>query len=163
MKLTVLIAGIVGVLIGVSLTLLYILLTMPSVMLVTHESSLDYDATIEALRERIEGAGWVVSGVKDMNESLAKEGVDFKPRVTLVSLCHPDYAESILTTDRYMSVMMPCKLSVWEDDEGKVQITQMNTALMGKLFGGNVTKVMVRKVAPDEQKILEGLLIKESR
>lgn len=159
MKRNSLIAGIVGFIIGLLLALVLVIMTMPSMMLITHETSLDYDETIAALQERIESAGWVVSGVKEMNKSLAKEGVDFKPRVSLVSLCHPQYAESILTTDRHISVMMPCKFSVWEGDDGKVYLTKMNTSLMGKLFGGNVAKIMGGSVTVDEEKILDGLLI----
>lgn len=153
-----LISGIAGVLIGGSVSIVLVVVLMPSMMLKTHETTFGYDETIAALQDHIKEAGWVVSGVKEMNQSLAKEGVDFKPRVTLVSLCQPHYAESILTTDRHISVMMPCKFSVWEGDDGKVYLTQMNTGLMGRLFGGNVAKVMGSSVSADEEKILSGLL-----
>lgn len=153
-----LISGIAGVLIGVLVSIVLVVVLMPSMMLTTHETKLGYDETIAALQEHIQEAGWVVSGVKEMNKSLAKEGVDFEPRVSLVSLCQPQYAESILTSDRHISVMMPCKFSVWEGDDGKVYLTKMNTGLMGKLFGGNVAKVMGGSVTTDEASILEGLL-----
>ena len=131
---------------------------MPSMMLKTYETTLGFDETVEALQERIAEAGWVVSGVSSMNQSLAKQGVDFKPRVTQVKLCRPDYAESVLTTDRYVSVMMPCQFSVWEDDGGTVYLTKMNMGLMGKMFGGNIADIMGGRVAVDEEQILEGLL-----
>ena len=143
---------------GIIVTVIAMFSLMPSMMLKTHESTLGYDETIEALQTRIKEQGWVVSGVKKMNDSLAKQGVDLEPAVTTVGLCHPDYAESILTTDRHMSVMMPCKFSVWQGDDGKVYLTQMNTGLMGKMFGGNVAKVMGGSVSADEEKMLEGLL-----
>ena len=153
-----LISGIAGVLVGLLLAIVLVVALMPSMMLKTYETTLGYDETIAALQERIVEAGWVVSGVKEMNESLAKEGVQFGPRVSLVSLCQPQYAESILATDRHISVMMPCKFSVWEGDDGKVYLTKMNTSLMGKLFGGNVAKVMGGSVTADEEAILDGLL-----
>jgi hypothetical protein len=53
---------------------------------------------------------------------------------------------------------MPCKFSIWEGGDGKVYLTKMNTGLMGKLFGGNVAKVMGSSVTADEEAILEGLL-----
>lgn len=147
-----------GVLIGVLLTAILVTVLMPSMMLVTHETTLGYDETITALEQKIVETGWVVSGVSEMNKSLAKEGVDFKPRVSQISLCQPDYAKSILTTDRYISVMMPCKFSVWEGDDGKVYLTRMNSGLMGKLFGVNVAKVMGGSVAVDEEAILNGIV-----
>jgi uncharacterized protein (DUF302 family) len=154
----VLIAIGLGGLMGALMTGLVLFAAMPTMMLKTYETQYGYDETIARLQERIEADGWVVSGVSDMNKSLAKQGVDFKPRVTLVSLCHPDYAQSVLTSDRYVSVMMPCKFSVWEGDDGKVYLTKMNMGLMGKLFGGNIAHVMSGKVAVDEEKILDGLL-----
>lgn len=153
-----LIAGGIGGLIGVLVTGLIVFTFMPSMMLSTSETVYGYDETIERLETRIREAGWVVSGVSLMNDSLTRQGVDFKPRVTLVSLCRPDYAESVLTSDRYVSVMMPCKFSVWEDDDGTVYLTKMNMGLMGKLFGGNIAEIMGRKVAVDEAEMLDGLL-----
>lgn len=149
-----------GVLIGISMAGLAVFLLMPSMMLKTYETAYGYDETIDLLQNRIKDAGWVVSGVSRMNQSLAKQGIDFAPRVTLVGLCQPNYAESVLTSDRYVSVMMPCKFSVWEGDDGKVYLTKMNMGLMGKMFGGNIATVMGQNVAADEEKILEGLLKK---
>ena len=157
-KANILIAMGTGILIGIVVAGLMIFAIMPSMMLKTYETAYGYDETIELLKGRIDDAGWVVSGVSNMNQSLAKQGVDFKPRVTLVGLCRPDYAESVLTSDRYVSVMMPCKFSIWEGDDGKIYLTKMNMRLMGKMFGGNIARVMGGSVAVDEEKILDGLL-----
>ncbi|HDS84391.1 MAG TPA: DUF302 domain-containing protein [Phycisphaerales bacterium] len=147
-----------GALIGVLATGMTIVFAMPSMMLKTHESNLAYDQAVDALKTRIEKAGWVISGIIPLYESLKKQGVDFERRVTLIKLCHPDYAQRILTTDRDISVMMPCTFSVWEDDNGKVYLTQMNTGLMGKLFGGTVAEIMGGAVSRDETAMLTGLL-----
>jgi len=54
--------------------------------------------------------------------------------------------------------MMPCTFSVWEGDDEKVYLSKMNMALMAKMFGGNIAKIMGKKVMHDEEKILQGLL-----
>ena len=150
----------IGAVAGILVLGIVMLSAMPSMMLKTYETQYGYDETIDLLQERIEEAGWVISGISELNKSLSGHGVDFKPRVTLVSLCHPEYAKSILTSDRFVSVMMPCKFSIWEGDDGKVYLTKMNMGLMGKMFGGNIAKVMGQQVAVDEENILEGLLKK---
>jgi hypothetical protein len=53
--------------------------------------------------------------------------------------------------------MMPCGIAVWEDDEGGVWISRMNTGLMGKIFGGTIARVMGGMVARDESKITAGV------
>lgn len=154
------VASIVGVMIGFLLCGIVVFKVMPSLMVVTRESKLGFDETVAALEKRIPEHGWVISGGQpiDMNKSMAKHGVIFKPRVKLVKLCKAEYAKSVLTSDRHISCMMPCSMAVWESDDGKVYLSEMNMALMAKMFGGNIAKVMGNKVVHDEEKMLQGLL-----
>ena len=154
------IAGLTGAVIGFVLCGIIVFTAMPSLMIVTTECKLGFDETIAALEKRIPENGWVISGGQpmDMNKSMAKNGVTFKPRVKLVKLCNAEYAKDVLATDRHVSTMMPCTLSVWEGDDGKVYLSKMNMALMAKMFGGNVAKVMGNKVVHDEEEMLQGLL-----
>ena len=155
------ISGIVGLVIGFLLCGVTVFAAMPSLMIVTRESKLGFDETVAALEKRIPEHGWVVSGGRaiDMNKAMAEHGgVSFKPRVKLVKLCKAEYAKSVLTTDRHISCMMPCTMAVWEDDDGKIYLSEMNMSLMAKMFGGNVAKVMGQKVVHDEEEMLEGLL-----
>jgi len=154
------IAGIVGAMIGFVLCGIVVFMAMPSLMVVTRECKLGFDETVAALEKRIPEQGWVVSGGQpiDMNKSMAKHGVTFKPRVKLLKLCKAEYAKSVLTSDRHISCMMPCSMAVWEGDDGKVYLSEMNMALMAKMFGGNIAKVMGKKVVHDEEKMLHGLL-----
>jgi len=129
-------------------------------MVVTRECKLGFDETVAALEKRIPEHGWVISGDQpiDMNKSMAKHDVTFKPRVKLVKLCEAEYAKSVLTTDRHISCLMPCSMAVCEADDGKVYLSEMNMALMAKMFGGNIAKVMGEKVVHDEEEMLQGLL-----
>jgi hypothetical protein len=49
---------------------------------------------------------------------------------------------------------MPCAWGVYEGDDGRVYITGMNMGLMGKMFGGNIAKVMGGSVSKDEARML---------
>ena len=157
-KKIVILSVIIGLVIGAVSSSAAIYLTMPSMMFVTAESSLDFDQTVSALEQSIEDNGWVVSSVMDMNKSMAKHNVEFAPRVKLIKLCKPEYAKSVLQTDRYISTMMPCTFSVWESDDGKVYLSKMNLSVMAKLFGGNVARVMGKDVVSDEHKMLSGII-----
>ena len=155
------ISGTVGLVVGFLLCGITVFVAMPSLMIVTRESKLGFDETVAALEKRIPEHGWVVSGGRaiDMNKAMADHGgVTFKPRVKLVKLCKAEYAKSVLTTDRHISCMMPCTMAVWETDDGKIYLSEMNMSLMAKMFGGNIAKVMGQKVVHDEEKMLEGLL-----
>ena len=153
-----LIGGLVGVAVGVVLCGTAVVWAMPRMMIVTQESQLGFEETVAALEKKIPEHGWVVSTVSDMNKSMAKHGVEFGPRVKLVKLCKPEYAKSVLTTDRHVSTLMPCTFAVWEGDDGKVYLSKMNMPLMAKMFGGNIAKVMGGSVARDEHAILSGIV-----
>jgi len=150
--------GLIGVLAGVVVCGLVVFAALPSLMIVTHESELGFDETVAALEKSIKANDWVVSTVSDMNKSMAKHGVEFGPRVKLVKLCKPEYAKSVLTTDRHVSTLMPCSFAVYEGDDGKVYLSKMNMGLMAKMFGGNVAKVMGGSVARDEKAMLAGIV-----
>lgn len=152
------VGGMVGILAGVVLCGLVILTAMPSMMIVTQESELGFDETVAALEKSIADNGWVVSTVSDMNKSMAKHGVEFGPRVKLVKLCKPEYAKSVLTTDRHVSTLMPCSFAVYEGDDGKVYLSKMNMGLMAKMFGGNIARVMGGSVVRDEKAMLAGIV-----
>ncbi len=150
-----LVCGFVG---GLVVAGLAVWLLMPGMMIITEPSAYSYGETVAQLREGISAAGWSSPGELDLNKSLAKKGVELEPRVTVVQLCKPEYARDVLLTDRYVSCLMPCAISVWEDDSGQVYVSKMNTGLMGKLFGGNIAAVMGGKVAQDEQQMLARVL-----
>jgi len=155
----VIVVGVLGFVLGVIATGLGAYAVMPGQMIVTKECKMGVAETVTALKESIAQHGWVLSGVGNMNESLKKQGVDFEPQVRVVKLCHPQHAKKVLTTDRHIASMMPCTLAVWEGDDGKTYLSQMNMGLMAKLFGGNVAKVMGGAVAQDEHAIIASLVV----
>ena len=151
--------SIAGIAIGIILTVILMVAIMPSMMIVTKESRLGFDETVATVQKRIIEQGWSVKGVSDVKHEINKAGYEFQPRIKIIKLCKARYAKEVLTTDRFVSCLMPCSISVWEGDDGKVYLSEMNMALMAKLFGGNVGKVMGGKVVQDEEKMLEGLLL----
>ena len=151
--------GVLGFTLGVAATGLAAYLVMPQQMIVTKECRLGVDETVAGLEKAITEHGWVLSGIRDMNKSLEKQGVDFERKVRLVKLCHPEHAKRVLTSDRYVSSMMPCTIAVWEGDDGKTYLSQMNMGLMAKLFGGEVAEVMGGDVAREEHAIVADFVL----
>lgn len=143
---------------GLLVAVLLIINLIPSRMIVTDQSVLPFDETVQSIKEAIEQQGWVLADVKEMNKSIEKHGVDFEPRVTLVELCHPQYAKAVLESNRDISTMMPCTIAVWEGDDGNVYVSRMNLRLMAKLFGGTVAEVMGGSVVKDEAQMLAQII-----
>jgi len=116
------------------------------------------EETVKVITENAKSEKWVVS-VKELDKSLEKSGGIKVLPVTLIELCHPDYAGKMLKDDnsRYISVMMPCTISVYEKSDGKTYVSFVNAGLVGNMFGGTVSEVMGGDVAEAQKRILNFL------
>jgi hypothetical protein len=54
---------------------------------------------------------------------------------------------------RFLSILMPCKISVYKKNDGNIYIATMNAGLMGKMFGPLVGDIM-GQVAEDQKQFL---------
>ncbi|MEA2050051.1 MAG: DUF302 domain-containing protein, partial [Campylobacterota bacterium] len=116
------------------------------------------DETTKALAESIKANGWSVAGkIRNMNKTIQKHGLDFNREVRIIELCNAEYAKDMIETNPEISTMMPCAWGVYEKD-GKILISAMNMGLMGKIFGGNIAKVVGESVANDEHNILKAVI-----
>lgn len=147
-----------GLALGVLLTMGGTIATMRATMISVHESTKDFDGTVKAIEASIKAAGWSMPSSTLMNATLKKQGVDFEPRVQLIKLCKAPYAAEVLADAPHMACLMPCTIAVYEDGDGTVRLSKMNTGLMGKVFGGTIARVMGGSVADDETKMLEGII-----
>ncbi|MBU4459542.1 MAG: DUF302 domain-containing protein, partial [Verrucomicrobia bacterium] len=114
------------------------------------------DATVAAITNKAVAAGWVVSSVMPLDQSVKKHGGDPGRPVRLINLCQAQHASAILLDDkaRVATTLMPCTISVYETASG-VRIGSMNSGLMGRLFGGTIARIMSGPVAADQARFLD--------
>ncbi len=150
---------VVGFVLGAGIVALVGWKTMPQMMLNVHKSRYDsVDRTCEALKESIEANGWSNPAIRNMNKSMAARGVQFERPVRIVELCKAGYAKQVLSTNPEVTTLMPCAWGVYEGTDGNVYISGMNMGLMGKMFGGNIARVMGTHVAADEHEMLKPVI-----
>ena len=149
---------ILGIVIGFVLFAAAAKLAAPGMMLKERPSPLSYEETISKIESSVTNGGWEISRKMDMQKALAAKGQTV-PRVTLLKICEPNHAASILNDDDalYVSLMMPCTISIYEKSDGKTYVATMNAGVMGRIFGGTVAKVMGGSVAPETSAFTEFL------
>lgn len=118
-------------------------------LVIEKESKFGFDKTVETLATEAERREWKMPALHDLQQSLAKSGKTVKP-VKVIEICKPEYSGQMLELnhERIMSVMMPCRISVYLKDDSKTYIALLNT---GELVAGmpeNIARVM--KEASDE-------------
>lgn len=115
----------------------------PRDLFLESESPLKYAETVEALKAEMTADGWSVLATHDLSVALAKKGHTVLP-VSIIEGCSGKFSVVLLKNDdtRYISSLLPCRLSVYETSTGKVIISRMNTEVMGAQMEPAVTEVM---------------------
>ncbi len=114
-----------------------------------NQSNYNFEKTVEMLTKEAERRDWQVPAVHDLQQSLAKSGKNVKP-VKVIEVCKPEYSGQMLELnhERIISVMMPCRISIYEKEDGKTYIALLNSAAMTEGLPDYIGKVM--KAASDE-------------
>lgn len=110
-------------------------------------------ARIQANIQRLEGRGWKLSGLRNPAKAVASGGTNVPP-VLLVEACSTKYSAPLLKAEssRIFSILMPCTITVYKNDDGSTSIGTMNAGLMGQLFG--ISEVM-DEVFADQQEFIK--------
>jgi uncharacterized protein (DUF302 family) len=121
----------------------------PNQLIIEEISRYDFVQTVEKLVAEAERREWKVPFVHDLQQSLAKSGKEVKP-VKVIEICKPEYSGKMLelNDERIISVMMPCRISVYEKEDGKTYIALVNAGNMSSQLPDNIASVM--KSAADE-------------
>jgi len=121
-------------------------------------SPIDFNSTVDKLSIEIEKKSWKISNVYDLQKTMDNFGKDVLP-IKVFSLCHPNHSSRILEKDseRIISSMMPCRVSVYEKHDGKTYISRMNSLFFTSGFGGIIEQVMTDS-ANEVEEIIEKLL-----
>ena len=145
----------IGALFGGAIALVAVGIVMPKLMVKEAVSPLGYEETVAYIQNNVTNAGWKVSALMRLDKTLAKEGLEVLP-VASFKICQPHHAEQILLDDeaRFLSVMMPCSIAVYEKQDGNTYISTMNSALMGRMFGGTAQQVMAGPVAEETEQFV---------
>lgn len=146
---------------GIVVLVLAAMQMMPSMMFNETVSPYGVEETIARIQYNIEnnptlkGNGWSLSGLRNPARAVQSDGGNTLP-VLMIETCSTKYSGPILDDDdvRFLSILMPCKITVYKKQDGKTYIGTMNAGLMGKMFGPLVGEVMGH-VADDQKLFLQ--------
>ena len=98
----------------------------------TKVSPVGFDATVTAIEEATSEAGFRVQHIHDVQETLRQKGFTRTP-MKIVELCNAGYADKALRGDVAVSLFMPCKIVVYEDD-GRTVVSALRPAMISAFF-----------------------------
>jgi len=111
--------------------------------IIEQASHFGMDKTVETILQAAEIKGWSNPATHDLQQSLAKAGKHVKP-VKVIEICKPEYSGKMLelNEERIISVMMPCRISIYEKNDGKTYVSILNSGLMTQGVTESVAKAI---------------------
>ncbi|MEI6677578.1 MAG: DUF302 domain-containing protein [Mariniphaga sp.] len=118
-------------------------------LIIEKVSPWDFEKTVEVLTIAAGKRNWMIPAIHDLQQSLAKAGKDVRP-VKVLEFCKPEYSGKMLekNDERIVSVMMPCRISIYLKEDDKTYIALLNGANLAAGLPEIVREVMV--AASDE-------------
>ena len=100
-------------------------------IIIEQVSPYDVTTTVEKLIVAATQKEWQNPAVHNLQQSLAKAGKTVRP-VQVIEICKPEYSGKMLekSDERIVSIMMPCRISVYEKEDGKTYVALINVSAM---------------------------------
>ena len=95
------------------------------------ETGKSFDDAVVSVLKAVEQKGWTLFQIYDIKERLAAKGFSQKP-LKIIEICKGKHADTFLNKNRLISLCLPCKINVIEDDG--VKIVGMNPKIMAQFF-----------------------------
>lgn len=149
---------IIGLFAGILIGWLIVFLATPSLMFRESRTNADFATTVATVEEKVVEKGWKVPVIHDLQATMKKFDKEVRS-VKVFEICHPDHSYKILNRneERIVSSMMPCRIAVYEKEDGSVWISRMNSGVVAK----PMTKVVRRTMsaaARDVEEIIADVL-----
>ena len=116
------------------------------------ETKKGFDDAVVSVLKAVDQKGWVLFQIYDIKERLAAKGFNQKP-LKIIEICSGKYANRFLNKNRLISLCMPCKINVLEEN-GNVKIVGMKPGMISEFFP-EVKKEEVEDVEREVMEIIE--------
>lgn len=82
----------------------------------TEMSNKSVQEVVDTIQEKISNYKFGVLHIHNIKETLKSKGLEFENECQVLDVCNPMYAKKLLETDISLSIIMPCKISVYSED-----------------------------------------------
>ena len=116
------------------------------------ETEKSFDEAVVSVLRAVEQKSWALFQIYDVKERLAAKGFEQKP-LKIIEICSAKHANNFLNKNRLISLCMPCKINVLEEN-GKVKIIGMNPIMISQFFP-EVNQEEAEEVEKDIKEIVD--------
>jgi len=110
------------------------------------ETEKSFCEAVVSVLKAVEQKGWSLFQIYDVKERLAAKGFEHKS-LKIIEICSGKYANKFLNKNRLISLFMPCKINVLEEN-GRIKIVGMKPTMISEFFP-EVSKEEAEEVEKD--------------
>ena len=97
----------------------------------TKETSTSVHDIDEKIQTAAQNNMFGVLNVTDLQGKMKAKGIEFAKACKVFDVCNPSRAKAVLSVDMVISTVLPCRISVYEEDG----VTKLSTLLPTKVIG----------------------------
>lgn len=102
-------------------------------MLITLPTTKSVPEAAAALHIAVQANHFGVMLVHDLKETLSKKGVALAHQCLIFEVCQPQQAKRVLDENMSVSIALPCRISIYEE-EGKTLLTALKPTTLLAMF-----------------------------
>lgn len=123
-------------------------------MVYMREARGSVDEVCEKLMQACSDNAFGVLGMHDLTEKLNSKGVTFHRACRILEVCNPKQARDVLEADMTISTVLPCRISVFEEN-GQVRVATLKPTALFQLFNNKEMAHVARKVEETLERIID--------
>lgn len=118
------------------------------------ESPYSFEKTIENFKESIHGKNYQIFPDRFIEQGLLSKD-DVNPKQVAIRVCNFKRLYQLLNIEPRLGVILPCRITVIEDEDGKVKIIAPNINLASKVFNNDQLGSIFKELNDDLEEIIE--------
>jgi len=122
-------------------------------MLIKMESKKSLDQVCQDLEKSVMANKFGVMAIHNLNETMAKKGVQFDRPCRIYEVCNPHQAKRVLEKNIDISTFLPCRISVFTEG-GQVVLTTLKPTELISHFNAPELKPVAQEVEESLTKIM---------
>ena len=111
-------------------------------------------ATAAALQAAVHANQFGVMQIHNLQETLAKKGVEFGHQCLIFEVCQPQQAKKVLEQNLSISTALPCRISVYEEN-GKTVLATLKPSTLLAMFNEPQLQSVAQEVEDTIVKIMQ--------
>lgn len=121
----------------------------PRMIVTENVSPAGFAATLAALKTQLGADGWTLLAEIDLGARIAKKGTQLPGGLVILELASGGNTIPLLKNEatRYVAGLMPCSVSIYGLDDGRVVVSRMNTAAMAGMMEPAVAEALKQSAA----------------